>query len=88
MASVSGGLFEDVMEVFPQAPIKPPILCCLTLQSMEGDSMSFEKMDEALDKYLMLDKALTTALGTNVWYNSIDPKTYVTSKNILLACCI
>ena len=72
---IRGGLLEDVKDVFPDLPNVESLLCCLTLQFDGVESMDLPSLDVSLNKFLSWEKAITTALGSDTWCNSVDPKT-------------
>jgi len=75
VVSIRGGLLEDVKDVFPDLSDVESLLCCLTLQFDGVQSMDLPSLDVSLNKFLSWEKAIINALGSDVWCNSVDPKT-------------
>jgi hypothetical protein len=77
VVSIRGGLLEDVKDVFPDLSNVESLLCCLTLQFDGVESMDLPSLDVSLNKFLLWEKAMINALGSDTWCNSVDPKTCV-----------
>jgi hypothetical protein len=74
VVSIRGGLLEDVKDVFPDLSNVESLLCCLTLQFDGVESMDLPSLDVSLNKFLLWEKAMINALGSDTWCNSVDPK--------------